>query len=216
MPARPNILVTGTPGTGKTSLCERIVERLPALRHVNVGDLVRERGLHAGRDPAHGTLLIDEASEDRIVDELEGAMSGAGGVVLEHHGVDFFPERWFDLVLVLRTDNTVLFDRLTKRCVRGAARSAGIEARPPPPPPHTHTPPNPRSGYPPEKVAENVECEIMEVVAEEARASYREEVVVCLPSNTLEDMESNLARVCAWVPAWERDHAAAGGGGGSG
>jgi adenylate kinase len=85
------------------------------LRHVNVGDLVRERGLHAGRDPAHGALLIDEASEDRIVDELEGAMSGAGGVVLEHHSVDFFPERWFDLVLVLRADTAPLFDRLTKR-----------------------------------------------------------------------------------------------------
>ena len=35
-----------------------------------------------------------------------------GGVVLEHHTVDFFPERWFDLVLVLRCDNTILFDRL--------------------------------------------------------------------------------------------------------
>ena len=115
MSRRPNVLVTGTPGTGKTSLCERICERVPSLRHVNVGDLVRERGLHAGRDPAHGALLIDEASEDRIVDELEGAMSGAGGVVLEHHSVDFFPERWFDLVLVLRADTAPLFDRLTKR-----------------------------------------------------------------------------------------------------
>lgn len=38
-----------------------------------------------------------------------------GGVVLEHHTVDFFPERWFDLVLVLRCDNTILFDRLTER-----------------------------------------------------------------------------------------------------
>ena len=81
----------------------------------------------------------------------------------------------------------------------------------PPPPPlvPTHSYRNAcRSGYAPEKVAENVQCEIMEVVAEEARLSYREEVVVSLPSNTLEDLESNVARAVAWVAAWERDNVA--------
>jgi adenylate kinase len=38
-----------------------------------------------------------------------------GGVLVDFHSVGFFPERWFDLVIVLRTDNTVLFDRLAKR-----------------------------------------------------------------------------------------------------
>ncbi len=117
MPKRgPNVLVTGTPGCGKSSLCEAALRAAPpGYRHIVVGDVVRAKGLHAGAG-AHGALLIDEAAEDKIVDELEGAL-GEGGVLLEHHSVDFFPERWFDLVLVLRTDNTVLFDRLTKRCV---------------------------------------------------------------------------------------------------
>ena len=115
MPKRgPNVLITGTPGCGKSSLCEAVLRQTPGYRHVCVGDVVRDKGLHAGAGE-HGALLIDEAAEDKIVDELEGAM-GEGGVLLEHHSVDFFPERWFDLVLVLRTDNTVLFDRLTKRC----------------------------------------------------------------------------------------------------
>ena len=38
-----------------------------------------------------------------------------GGVIIEHPSVDWFPERWFDLVIVLRTDNTILYDRLAKR-----------------------------------------------------------------------------------------------------
>ena len=38
-----------------------------------------------------------------------------GGNIVDSHSIDYFPERWFDLVLVLRTNNTVLFDRLTKR-----------------------------------------------------------------------------------------------------
>lgn len=39
-----------------------------------------------------------------------------GGNIVDYHGCDFFPERWFDRVVVLQTDNTVLYDRLTKRC----------------------------------------------------------------------------------------------------
>ena len=39
----------------------------------------------------------------------------AGGNVVDYHGCDFFPERWFDLVIVLQTDNTVLWNRLEKR-----------------------------------------------------------------------------------------------------
>ena len=119
----PNVLVTGTPGSGKTSFCEKVALRFPAYRQVIVGDLVKLGGLHCGIDSTFGALLIDEASEDRIVDELEPMMA-KGCVLLEHHSVDFFPERWFDLVLVLRTDNTLLFDRLTKRCV-----SASITCR---------------------------------------------------------------------------------------
>lgn len=71
-------------------------------------------------------MIVDENAEDQVIkffsintqllDYLEPIMS-EGGVVLEHHTVDFFPERWFDLVLVLRCDNTILFDRLTERLV---------------------------------------------------------------------------------------------------
>lgn len=38
-----------------------------------------------------------------------------GGKIVDFHGCDFFPERWFDIVFVLRSDNTFLYDRLVKR-----------------------------------------------------------------------------------------------------
>ena len=50
----------------------------------------------------------------QVLDELEDIMSGGGNIV-EYHGCDFFPERWFDAVFVLRTDNTILYDRLEQR-----------------------------------------------------------------------------------------------------
>ncbi len=48
---------------------------------------------------------------------LESIMA-AGGAVIDSHTVDFFPERWFDLVAVLRCDNDVLYPRLEARCGR--------------------------------------------------------------------------------------------------
>lgn len=55
----PNILITGTPGTGKTSLCERVAEEL-GMVHVNVGALVKEQGLHEGRDDEFDAFILDE------------------------------------------------------------------------------------------------------------------------------------------------------------
>ncbi|KAI9203660.1 AAA domain-containing protein [Polychytrium aggregatum] len=166
MPPRkyPNILITGTPGCGKTTTCE-LAAIATGLTHLEVGKLVKERGLHDGFDDEFQSWILDE---DKVVDELEPEMQ-QGGRIVDHHGADFFPERWFDLVVVLRADTQVLFGRLEQR------------------------------GYSSKKIEENMECEIMQVVLDEARESYRPEIVVELPSNTVEDMENNVERIESWV-----------------
>ena len=57
-------------------------------------------------------------------------------------------------------------------------------------------------GYSEKKLSDNVEAEIMQVILDEAREAYREEIVIELPSNTVEDIESNVARTSAWLQAW--------------
>ena len=47
---QPTIILTGTPGTGKTTHGELIAAQVPELKHINVGDMVKERGLHEGWD----------------------------------------------------------------------------------------------------------------------------------------------------------------------
>lgn len=177
MPKRqkPNVLITGTPGTGKTTGCGMVAEAT-GLRHVNVGDLVKNQELHQGWDEEFECHIIDE---DKVVDAMEDMMT-EGGVVVDYHSCDFFPERWFDLVLVLHTDNSILYDRLQAR------------------------------GYSEKKLTENIECEIMQVLQEEARESYREEIVHVLPSNTFEDLESLVERVVAWAKAYATDNAGGG------
>lgn len=54
-------------------------------------------------------------------------------------------------------------------------------------------------GYNEKKITENVECEIMMVVEEEARESYKEEIVRIIPSNTVEDQERNLQQLVEWI-----------------
>jgi adenylate kinase len=46
----------------------------------------------------------------------------------------------------------------------------------------------------------------MQVVLEEARESYAEEIVIELPSNDVNDMESNVDRVRQWVDAYKSNH----------
>lgn len=72
-------------------------------------------------------------------------------------------------MLVLQTDNTVLYDRLENR------------------------------GYNDRKIQENVTCEIMHVIAEEARESYKEDIVQMLKSDSVEEMDSNVDNVCEWI-----------------
>ena len=55
------------------------------------------------------------------------------------------------------------------------------------------------------KIQENNEAEIMEVVLDEARSSYPQEIVVELRSEETEDLESNIARVVQWIEAWKKD-----------
>ena len=105
------------------------------MRRITVGEVVtsillfitiqvKREHFSSGWDEEFQCMIVDENAEDQVglvthlhlqlLDYLEPIMS-EGGIVLEHHTVDFFPERWFDLVLVLRCDNTLLYDRLVDR-----------------------------------------------------------------------------------------------------
>ena len=53
----------------------------------------------------------------QVIDEMEETMS-EGGNIVDYHSSEFFPERWFDIVFVLRTDNKTLYERLEKRSVQ--------------------------------------------------------------------------------------------------
>lgn len=61
--------------------------------------------------------------------------------------------------------------------------------------------------YPEAKLQENLDSEIMEVLLQEARDSYDEEIIVELTSNTSDDMESNIERIETWIRLWKTNNA---------
>ena len=169
---RPNILVTGTPGVGKTATASLIAEAV-GLKHINVGELIKQHKCYDGHDDELDTNILDE---DKLLDLMENMLQECAdenmGIVADYHSCELFPERWFDLILVLRAKTDVLYDRLTER------------------------------GYNDKKRSENMECEIMQVVLQEAKESYDTEIVHEVQSNTVEDMDSNVERCKLWVEQW--------------
>ena len=168
--ALPNILVTGTPGVGKTTLCrlleDQVNEGLPGsnrFKYIPLADLIVRKKLYTS---VNNRFNVPEFDEDMVCDELESQIQ-EGGLIVEFHSSDFFPQRWFKHVVLLRTNNTELYDRLAAR------------------------------GYEAQKITENIECEIMNVTCEEVRAAYTEEQVVEMESNTVEDMDRNVNRLVA-------------------
>ncbi|KAF4605350.1 factor activating pos9 [Pleurotus pulmonarius] len=172
----PVIILTGTPGTGKSTHAQFLAEASPVtLKNINVSEFVKEKGLHEGYDEEWQSYTVDE---DRLLDELE-PLASAGGLILDWHTCELFPERWADLrkgvPLDLPASAAIVCSLITIR------------------------------GYPVKKIKENNEAEIMEVVLEEARQSYPEEIVIELKSETMEDIESNVSRIVDWIKAWQKN-----------
>ena len=57
------------------------------------------------------------------------------------------------------------------------------------------------------KLQENIDSEIMEVLLQEAKESYDEEIVVELQSVDADQMESNVERIEQWFAQWKQNNA---------
>ena len=57
-------------------------------------------------------------------------------------------------------------------------------------------------GYTGSKLSNNIECEIFQVLLEEARESYKEDIVMPLRSDNVEDISRNVGTLTDWVNNW--------------
>ena len=110
---RKVILVTGTPGVGKTTVSHKLASKLDAL-YVGVTELVKKQQLITGIDENRQTLVADT---EKISKQLQQILAKTKGrVIIEgHYAVDVVPKKDVNTVFVLRRDPRELKSALEKR-----------------------------------------------------------------------------------------------------
>lgn len=161
--------VTGTPGTGKTTICGLVKEKLGTDEYlfINVGDLIKEKKLYTEWDDEMNCSIFDE---DALESELKRAIKkaekeGNKGLLIDFHSIGFIPRKLVDHVIVVRTETNVLWDRLEKR------------------------------GYKEAKIKENVQAEIFMESYNEAIDQFDENIVEQRDNNTEDEMSATVKHI---------------------
>lgn len=106
------VIITGTPGTGKTSVSKILSEKL-GFRLVHVNDLIDEKHLYSGHHPSKGYKIVDL---DELSIEIEKLIKENEDMIVEGHLSHYFEnQNIVDHVIVLRSRPDILKERLKTR-----------------------------------------------------------------------------------------------------
>ena len=87
-----NILITGTPGTGKTALEQMIaIDMQPTFEHIEVGKVIKQHHFYSKHDAQFDTQILEEDDEDRLLDYLQPILVNEGNHVVDFHSSELFP-----------------------------------------------------------------------------------------------------------------------------
>lgn len=157
--AKTNIIVCGTPGTGKTSLIERLKPKLSKFYFINLSQYAIEYDCVFRYERELETRAIDRK---KLLRQIEPILRLYNQNVIEVIHSSTLPKDLVTLVFVCRTNNTILYDRLKDR------------------------------GYNEKKLKNNVEAEIFQLIADEAKNKFGESIVTELHNNELADLDKNV------------------------
>ena len=106
------MVITGTPGVGKTAVAKRLAEKL-GVRLIELNLLAEEVGGIEGKDPERETEII----KPRVVrSALRKILKESGGtVIIEGHYGELVPPEFVMVAIVLRTNPLTLAERLKRR-----------------------------------------------------------------------------------------------------
>lgn len=103
------LVITGTPGVGKTSVAQRLAQRTGRV-YLDIARLVIEHRLHMGFDEEHKAYVVDIQRCREYLDQMLTC-----GEVLDTHVVEAIPPSKVSYAFVLRLDPLQLRERLRAR-----------------------------------------------------------------------------------------------------
>ena len=110
------IVITGTPGVGKTAVSKRVAAELDA-RVIHLGELIRKEKLYSEVDEERDTLVADvEKVSERVKEIIDESCRDV--IVEGHFAVDVIPPNVISKVFVLRRHPEDLKIILEKRGYR--------------------------------------------------------------------------------------------------
>lgn len=114
------IIITGVPGTGKTTVSKILSEKLN-IPHIDVNDIIeKNKSLILGFDEERNSKIIDEKKLGIILEKYAG--------IIESHLSHFVSPEGIDYCFVLRCSSAVLSKRLSMRNYSKKKIEENIEA----------------------------------------------------------------------------------------
>lgn len=133
------VIVTGTPGTGKTTLAKKLA-REERYAYVDVNKVIKEHRLSEGYDRKRKTKIVDEKKLANILEKsIKKARKEKRKMIIDSHLSHYISPKYVDLCIVTKCDLKELEKRLK------------------------------RKGYHKSKIEENIRAEIFDICFVEAK-----------------------------------------------
>jgi len=155
--------ISGTPGTGKTSVA-RTLSQILNIPHIDLSSYVVNNNLYTHYDEERSSYVIDE---DKVRVGIINLYREKGPMIISGHYIEIIPRDIFEIVFILRRNPLELIGILIDR------------------------------GWTYQKIAENVEAELLSICTLNAIDEFGEDIVVEIDvsSKSLDEVVQEIVNI---------------------
>ncbi|KAI5180414.1 adenylate kinase [Nematocida sp. AWRm80] len=107
----PRILITGTPGVGKTTL-SKYIGKITGYKILSLSDIIAKKHLYSNKCNMYNTL---EYSPGKVMKYLKKKTNDGKGYIIDTHDPESVSQIEIDVIIVLSADTKVLQQRYLER-----------------------------------------------------------------------------------------------------